>query len=112
MMSKVLVFGGVGILVALLVLVVLPTSPPVEAAAPEDAKTESIQWKFGRNAEGLLTSLTDPSGRTTHLDYQFHPNKRLKKLVRRLPDGSKVVFEFDRFGRRVSMTDRVGSTSF
>ena len=103
-----------GCLNTFLIIVLLLVSPTKRLTAKPKQTIEKtgLHWKLERNSQGLLTSLTDPANKTTNLSYEFHPNKRLKKLTRELSDGSKVIQSFDRYGRRTSMTDQAGTVKY
>jgi YD repeat-containing protein len=94
---------------ALLPVIVLSTA---NADVPNDTLTD-LKWQFAYNEAGHITKIVDPAGRETKMFYDFDKTKRLvKRLTRELPDGTRVTYEFDRFGRRVSMTDGHGTVHY
>lgn len=105
------IFSSLAILLLCLPSASTPLTTEATAAPPVQPPV-SIQWKFERNAQGLLTAITDPAGKTTKVQYELHPNKRFKSITRVRADGSRVVHEMDRLGRRVRLIDSVGTVSY
>ncbi len=68
----------------------------------------SLAWHFTYDDDGRATKTVLPGGMTTRITYEPGENGNPRRVVKRLPGGSEVVFEFDRFGRRTSMKDAAG----
>jgi RHS repeat-associated protein len=73
---------------------------------------ETIGWGFGYDNKDRLATIKDPAGRATNLTYEYHDNGRVRAVVKNLPSGSTVRYEFDRFGRLVSMKDTLGASQY
>src|SRR5437763_1330931 len=73
-----------------------PDVDPIQASAgpSEPALASEVKWQFERDDAGRVIKTIDPAGRTTKLHYELHDNKRVRKLVKELADGSRVTFEF------------------
>jgi RHS repeat-associated protein len=90
----------------------LSKSPPPGSSAKETAKAGlGLEWRFERDADGRIIRVVDPAGRPTRLHYELE-KKQVRRLTREGPDGTKVVLEFDRFGRRTSMSDAAGKVHY
>ncbi len=75
---------------------------------PFNKLTATANSSFAYDANGNMTSKTDPSGTWT---YEWDFENRLKKVTR--PDGQNVVYEYDGLGRRVERLPSSGvSTKF
>jgi YD repeat-containing protein len=81
------------------------------AADRPKAGTE-MQWQWAYDDAGRLTQLMDPAGRQITFHYALDAHQRVQRLVKTLPTGSKVIYEFDRFERLSQMRDAVGSISY
>src|SRR5262249_31966622 len=84
-----------------------PVPPEIETAKAEP----SLQWQFERDADGRIVCVVDPAGRWTKLHYELE-QKRVRRLVKELSDGTKVVLEFDKLGRRTSRSDATGTVCY
>jgi YD repeat-containing protein len=69
-------------------------------------------WQFGYDSQDRTTSITDPAGKRTRIDYTDDANGRLRSVTRELPDGGKVTHVFDKRGRRERMIDGACSVDF
>lgn len=72
-----------------------------------------IEWQFSHDPSGRITSITDPGGKRTEVQYESFADDatRIKSVVRRW-EGGQVSIELDRFGRRLSMTDAGGKVGY
>ena len=71
-----------------------------------------LQWQFQYDDENQVVGIVDPAGRKTNIHYELDAKKRIKKIKRTFFDSSRVVFEYDRSGRRVSMCDATGRVRY
>lgn len=71
-----------------------------------------LQWQFQYDDENRIAGVVDPAGRKTKIHYELDAKKRIKKVEKIFFDSSKVVFEYDRFGRRVGMNDPAGRVRY
>lgn len=72
-----------------------------------------LGWKFRLDKTGRLMYLSGPGGKTTQFDYEVFPdNEEQVKSVSRRGNGSQVIYEFDRQGRRMHMRDRAGTVDY
>lgn len=86
--------------------------PGADAAATLNPNS-MVEWNFQHDEQGRLKLLRDPGGKETVLEYEMHPTEpQLPKTVRRRFDGGVVVYEFDRLGRIVQMTDTLGTVDY
>lgn len=72
-----------------------------------------VKWQFTYDEAGYITKIVNPWGRETKISYKFDKTKRLlKRLTRELPDGTRIIQEFDCYGRYVKMTDTAGTVHY
>ena len=72
-----------------------------------------LKWQYAYDDAGHITRVVDPAGRVTKFSYELYQKKRfLQKPIRQHSGGTKVAYEFDRFGRRVKMTDSAGTVHY
>lgn len=71
-----------------------------------------LTWQFTYDDVRRITKILDPAGRQTKIHYELDDNKQVKVAVKELPDGSKVTYKFDNFGRRIGMTDTAGKVRY
>jgi RHS repeat-associated protein len=92
-----------------------PTKPsqlPVTVQPVAGKSLAGLSWRFERDDDGMINLTTDPSGRSIRIRRTWHAKNVLAQLVKELPDGSRVVHQFDRRGRRLSRTDSTGTVRF
>ena len=76
------------------------------------SSTPELAWRFAYDDAGHITCLTDPGGKQIKIGYELDKRKRARRIIKELPDSTKIIFEYDEFGRRISMTDAVGTVRY
>lgn len=69
-----------------------------------------VGWGFGYDDRDRLTTLKDPAGRVTRFDYIQDNRGKVTSVKKKLPGGSEVLQELDRFGRLSSVKDSMGAS--
>ncbi|NLS98224.1 MAG: RHS repeat protein, partial [Planctomycetaceae bacterium] len=89
-------------------------SDPAAARSHQQAKGGKepvVQWKIDRDTKGRITAMTDPGGRTTTYHGEPRGNGSGDRLVKRAPDGTRVVWEFGEDGVS-AMYDSQGTVQY
>lgn len=73
---------------------------------------QGLQWHFGYDPAGRPTRIVDPAGRATTIHYALDDHQRVRRLVQTWPDATTVAIEFDALGRRLRMTDALGTVRY
>jgi RHS repeat-associated protein len=76
------------------------------------AHLQPLQWQFQHDEAGRVTRVVDPAGRVTRNRYELDAGKRVRRVVKERADHSRVVLEFDRFGRRTRLADALGKVDY
>ncbi len=84
----------------------------VQASTSGSTLPDELGWKFEYDASGRVSKVIDAAGRAMDYQYVFDEDGRLRKLTRISVDGSKVILQFDEYGRRTSMRDSAGAVSY
>jgi RHS repeat-associated protein len=71
-----------------------------------------LGWQLDTAQDGAVLRVTDPAGQKTIIRRELEEGKRLRRLVKELPGGGKVVHEFDEFGHRTTLQDASGTTRY
>jgi RHS repeat-associated protein len=77
-------------------------------AGPTEVAQPSLATEFAYDPNGNVTARTDSNGDST--TYVYDAVNRLTAI--NYPDGSSVNYVYDSLGRRVQMTDKLGTTSY
>jgi len=76
------------------------------------ATIESLQWRYEYDDAGRVVKVLDPANRETRLAYQLDSNQKMQQLKQHRANGNIVTLNFDKEGRRVRMTDALGTVKF
>ncbi|MCX6250529.1 MAG: hypothetical protein NTX61_07240 [Bacteroidetes bacterium] len=88
-----------------IIMIALTTCNP-----PQD----QLSWKYKYDDAGRVVKMTGPGGIVTTFDYEFdkvHPDV-IRKMTKQTTGMEKVVYDFDEFGRKISMQDAKGTTRY
>jgi RHS repeat-associated protein len=87
-------------------------APPIVPGQPVLAAPDpGLKWRFQTEEGGAVTRITDPAGTQIRVRRELD-GKRLRRLVKELPGGARVVHEFDPHGRRVLLKDPTGAIRY
>ena len=81
-------------------------------ASPANSGHDYIGVRYGYDAHGRITSLTDAAGRTTRVHHTPNAFGGLSGTRLELPGGTQVQYKFNSDGNRSSMEDAEGSSSY
>jgi RHS repeat-associated protein len=70
-------------------------------------EADSLQYRYAYDDQGRVTEIVDPAGNRTTVRYEME-GRRLRRIVKQLPDSAEVALTFDQFGRPASMSDGPG----
>ena len=83
-----------------------------EALATSTKLSSGFGWKYAYDKQGRIASITNPANKKTRFRYMQNKKGGLNGMTKELPDGSKVKFKFDKYGRRTEMVDSAGTVSY
>src|SRR5947209_5085836 len=79
---------------------------------PVGPDAQELRWKLTRDEAGRVATLINPAGTVTAFRYETDDTSRVRKVLKEVAGRTPVVTEFDRFGRRSSMTDTRGGVRY
>jgi RHS repeat-associated protein len=87
---------------------------PDQTTAATSAKPSKtgFGWRYEYDTRGRITSITNPANKKTKIRYTQNRKGGLSGMTQKLPDGSRVKFEFDKYGRRTKMVDSAGTVHY
>ncbi len=101
------------LMIFLMGILVSMVSQPQAHAGTDRHHSSGFKWRFAYSDEGYVTKIVDPAGRVTRISYEFDKTTNaIKKLTKRLPDDTCIIYEFDRSGRLVKMADPSGTVRY
>jgi RHS repeat-associated protein len=71
-----------------------------------------LEWRFERDGAGRIVRVISPAGRAIGFHFEADKQGQTRRVVKELPDGSKVIHELDAAGLRTSMTDPHGRVAY
>ncbi len=74
--------------------------------------TRELRWQFACDDRQRITNIVDPGGKRTLVSYEPADVDQPNRVVRELADKSKVVVDFDKFGRRQTLIDSTGTNQY